>query len=606
MTVTKKILYDDIYYDHGIPTFIFTLRGVDAGGVNRAWNKIVSFAPENIAGATAGEYVSQSVTFTDIPAGTYTAFESTVSRYDFNHVEDVSANGQIVHETVEFDLMNYDDGHATFVNDKKEWQDYSDSSSITNMIKASRKLVGLKVVYDGPAVLDAGTELTQYLTVTALYDDGNATVLTTDNYTISATIAPYQSGDYTVTVGYTESGVTKKGNFTFSINYNDSMHPEIVSMTLESKSGTRPVYDPGGAITQDEYICKVKYNTGDIKILTRDEYSLNYTLAPSKSGLYNLQASYTEYGTVYNSNTVKFKVKQRHLNDYSWEKIQQIVASGKGEEVFAECYENGCCKVIHLSAATTKSDYSYGYYGSGVRRAIAKQDIAVNILEFNHDTPTDGGTGPNATFGMAVAEKVTVNGELNYVANKEDYISNVGNGGLMNERVSMESTRNNYSGATVMHMFLDTVYAQCLPEDLRNIIVPVDKKTSAGNRSSTINIRSEKLFLFTEVELLGHYYKESNGTITKQGRNRGISSTQYGYLGSVAGEGYQYGYYSDVNDPANTTLLKNRLIRKATWWEASPDPDYRDGFLRMAQDGYAGTYDYATNEYGVSFGFTIR
>ena len=578
---------------------------MDAGGVNRAWNKIVSFTPENIAGATTGKYVSQSVTFTDIPAGTYTAFESTVSRYDFNRIEDVSANGQIIHETVEFDLMNYDDGHATFVNDKKEWQDYSDASSITNMIKASRKLVGLKVVYDGPAVLDAGTELTQYLTVAALYDDGNATVLTTDNYTISATIAPYQSGDYTVTVGYTEGGVTKKGTFTFSINYNDSMHPEIVSMTLESKSGTKPVYGPGGAITQDEYICKVKYNTGDVKILTRDEYSLDYTIAPSELGLYNLQASYTEYGTVYNSNTVEFKVKQLHLNDYSWEKIQQVVAAGKGEEVFAECYENGCCKVIHLTAATTESDYNY--YTSGVQNTIAEQDIAVNILDFDHDTPTDGGVEPNATFGMAVAEKVTVGGELNYVANKGGSLSNyVGNGGLMNERVSMETGWNNYSGATVMHMFLDTVYAQCLPEDLRNIIVPVDKKTSAGKESSTINIRSEKLFLFTEVELFGYYLKESDGTITAQGKNYGYSSTQYGFLRSFAGEGYQYGYYSDMNNPANTLLLRNCLKRYMNWWEASPYATDSSYFCNV-NSGNASEYNFSpTYHLGVSFGFTVR
>jgi len=607
VTVTKKILYDDIYFDHGIPTFIFTLRGVDAGGVNRAWNKIVSFTPENIAGATAGEYVSQSVTFTDIPAGTYTAFESTVSRYDFNRIEDISANGQIIHETVEFDLMNYDDGHATFVNDKKEWQDYSDASSITNMVKASRKLVGLKVVYDGPAVLDAGTELTQYLTVAALYDDGNATVLTTDNYTISTPVAPYQSGDYTVTVGYTEGGVTKKGTFTFSIHYNDSMHPEVVSMTLESKSGTRPDYDPGGAITQDEYICKVKYNTGDIKILTRDEYSLNYTIAPSELGLYNLQASYTEYGTVYKSNTVEFKVKQLHLNDYSWEQIQQIVASGKGEEVFAECYENGCCKVIHLSAATTESDYDADT--SGVQNAIAEQDIAVNILEFNHDTPTDGGTEPNATFGMAVAKKVTVNGDTNYVANQTTSINGgVGNNpGIMNELVSMENKWSNYSGATVMHMFLDTVYAQCLPEDLRNIIVPVDKKSSAGKESSTINIRSEKLFLFTEVELFGHYCLESDGTKTEQGNNWGTGSTSYGYLNSFAGEGYQYGYYSDVNDPANTTLLKNRLRRKWNWWEASPNSCNSDFFCFVSGRGYACYYiNGGFRSSYVSFGFTIR
>lgn len=604
LTLTKKILKDDIYFEHGVPTFLFTVRGTDVNGDEHAWNQIVSFTESSLSAVDENGYVKQSVTFTGIPAGSYTAFESTVSRYDFDRIENVSANGTINYQTVVFDLEGYDDGQATFVNDKKEWQDFSDSSSITNMIKASRKLVGLKVVYNGPSTLDSGTELTQHLTVSALYDDGDAVVLSTDEYSLSTPVAPYQSGDYTVTVSYTESGVTKRGTFTFFINYRDGMHPEIVSMTLEAAAGNSLAYGPGGAIDKANLVCKVKYNTGDVKTLNPAEYSLNYTIAPDDTGTYALKASYAEYGTTYSSNELPFKVKQLHLNDYSWSEIQKIIASGQGPTKFAECYEHGCAKEIPLSAGTARVAFNSSI------TAIAEQKIYVNILAFNHDTPTDGNGGNTATFGMAAVKKVTdSDGNVNYQANQTTTSTSGLMGskpGNMNEYVQMETRNCNYNGATVMTSFLEDVYDQCMPDDLKAVIVPVDKKTSAGQYSSEIITSSNKLFLFSEVELFGQYYKNADGTVTEQGNNRGTSQTAYGFLGSFEGEGYQYSYYSDVNDPTDLRQLKYRLSRNYYWWERSPYAGNSYYFAYVSAYGYANNYNSATNAYGVSFGFCVR
>ena len=277
VTLVKKIKKDDIWYPHGTPSFILTLTGQDITGQMHTWNRIVTFSEGALGAPDAQGYVSQSVTIAGIPAGTYTAFEKAVGRYEFARITDVSANGTIKGHTVEFNLVSYNDGSAAFVNDKAEWQFLSDSGSITNLVKASRKLAGLKVVYDGPATLDAGTGLEQYLTVYAVYDDGTTEQVPAGRYELSIPVAPYQSGSYTVTVTYTEGGTTKRGTFTFNINYNTGMHPEVTALTLSVKDGGALEFAPGQAIDRDKLTVVVKYNTNETKTLKNNEYNLGYT-----------------------------------------------------------------------------------------------------------------------------------------------------------------------------------------------------------------------------------------------------------------------------------------------------------------------------------------
>ena len=603
LTLTKKIKKDDINYSNGTPTFMFTVTGTDINGEEHTWNRMVSF-PEGVAKADGEGYLSQTVTFSDIPAGTYTASEEFVSRYNFNSITDVSANGTVKGETVEFDLKTYDDGHATYTNDKGEWQHLSDSGSITNLVKATRKLVGLKVTYDGPATLESGTELTQYLTVEAYYDDGSSQVLTPDQYTLSTPVAPYQSGSYTVTVTYTEDGVIRKGNFTFDIDYRTGMHPKVVDLHLEAVPGNTLEYETGSAISPDGFTVTVTYDTGEKKTLAASEYSLNYTTAPTTDGTYQLKASYTEYGTTYYSNEVEITVVKpavKHINEWSWDEIQAEVASGRAPVTFSECYTNGCAKEVHLGAGTTSVAYD-----SNGNTAISDQYIYVNILGFDHDTPADGSGGYTATFGMCAPNVV----DGNFVANCEGSVKTTGTkaskAGITGEYVRMESTANNSKGATVMRNYLDSVYQQSLPEDLKAVIVPVKKKASAGNKSSTIKETTENLFLFREVELFGQYGYNADGTQTEAGKNTGTGTKQYGYLRSYAGEGKQYAYYQQLTDPNDLTVLKNALRRSDWWWEASPGAIYSYNFCYVSSSGYASSGDFASNTKGVSFGFCIR
>ena len=117
-----------------------------------------------------------------------------------------------------------------------------------------------------------------------------------------------------------------------------------------------------------------------------------------------------------------------------------------------------------------------------------------------------------------------------------------------------------------------------LPSDLQAVLKSVNKKTSAGSQSSTINTNSMKLFLFSEIEIFG--------------------STTY----SKAGEGSQYGYFATAAN--RIKYLSNGSGSAYWWWERSPLGSGSYGFCRVYGDGSASLYD-AYSAGGVCFGFCV-
>ncbi len=112
-----------------------------------------------------------------------------------------------------------------------------------------------------------------------------------------------------------------------------------------------------------------------------------------------------------------------------------------------------------------------------------------------------------------------------------------------------------------------------MPTEVQNGIREVNKLTSAGSQSATINTTADKLFLLSEVEIFG--------------------STTY----SAAGEGTQYDYYK-----AGNSKVKNRNGSAARWWERSPYVSNSTGFCMVYSDGSANTRR-ASDAYGVAFCF---
>ena len=178
---------------------------------------------------------------------------------------------------------------------------------------------------------------------------------------------------------------------------------------------------------------------------------------------------------------------------------------------------------------------------------IGGTDYLIDIIGINHDTYTAGGTAP-LTFQLhdCYADKKYMN---NQSTNSGGWTS-----------CAMRSTH------------LPAILA-LMPAEVKNGIREVNKLTSAGSQSATINTTADKLFLLSEVEIYG--------------------STTY----SAAGEGTQYDYYK-----AGNSKVKKWNGSANYWWERSPNERDADDFCFVASDGTAFT-DWASTPYGVAFGF---
>ena len=200
-----------------------------------------------------------------------------------------------------------------------------------------------------------------------------------------------------------------------------------------------------------------------------------------------------------------------------------------------------------IAACHSGSVPSTWVVGNSKTMTINGASYQVDIIGKNHDTYASGGKAP-LTFQLHDCY-----GEL-----KNMNSSSTNNGGWTS--CAMRSTH------------LPAILA-LMPTEVQNGIREVNKLTSAGNRSATINTTADKLFLLSEIEIFG--------------------SVSY----SKSGEGTQYDYYK-----AGNSKLKHRNGGASRWWERSPYSQSEFGFCHVTDAGVA-DYTNASTVYGVAFGF---
>lgn len=171
----------------------------------------------------------------------------------------------------------------------------------------------------------------------------------------------------------------------------------------------------------------------------------------------------------------------------------------------------------------------------------------IDIIGKNHDTYAAGGTAP-LTFQMHDC----------YDETKQMNSSNTNSGGWQNS--AMRTTHL----PAILNM---------MPAEVKAAIRDVQKKSSAGNQSSSIQTTNDKLFLLSEIEIFG--------------------STTY----SFAGEGKQYDYYK-----AGNSKVKNLSGSANRWWERSPYSSNSTSFCNVSSGGSADASN-ASYSRGVAFGF---
>lgn len=183
---------------------------------------------------------------------------------------------------------------------------------------------------------------------------------------------------------------------------------------------------------------------------------------------------------------------------------------------------------------------------------VSGETLTVEIVGFNHDDLQSGGKA-GITFGLKH---------------------------LMKNTRQMNSSNTNSGGFTgsAMYTWLQGTLLNGLPSDLRAVLKMVNKKTSAGSQSSTINTNAMKIFLFSEIEIFG--------------------SITY----SKPGEGAQYTRFATAS--SRVKKMANGTGSANWWWERSPYGNSSNAFCSVDSVGNANG-DGANGNNGVCFGFCV-
>jgi hypothetical protein len=197
-----------------------------------------------------------------------------------------------------------------------------------------------------------------------------------------------------------------------------------------------------------------------------------------------------------------------------------------GDPVFAN---NTWEKII--DACCTRRVPSTWRIGDQKTMTIDGADYVIEIIGKNHDEYSDGSGKAPLTFQM--------NEYYKYVK-------------------GMEYSATNANGWTNCNIRKNELPAllKTMPSEVKAAVKQVNKLTSAGGQSSTINTTADKLFLLSEVEVFG--------TTTL----------------SAVGEGSQYAYYKEggsANKAHGTTV--------SDWWLRSPVVNSSAQFCIVDENG---------------------
>ena len=288
-------------------------------------------------------------------------------------------------------------------------------------------------------------------------------------------------------------------------------------------------------------------NTYDVDCVKYNVYVYSGSTAPTSFSQFTLVTSTTEL-------SYEYTMPNTSANYYF------LIASVSKDDVVQESidYVTKALTVGTFASTSWETVFEIGkmglqstYFSIGDERTISigGTSYKVKITDFNHDDLADGSGKAPYTFSMSNALATTR---------------------------AMNSSNTNSGGWTgsAMYSYMETLL-NTFPSDLKALIRPVIKKTSAGNQSTSIVESNDKLWLFSEVEVFG--------------------ATTY----SAAGGGSQYPIFT-----SNSSRIKKQGDSGSAcyWWLRSPYASSSAAFCYVYSDGTA-NYDNASYSFGVSVGF---
>ena len=362
--------------------------------------------------------------------------------------------------------------------------------------------------------IQTGTELQIIVTVTS-----GATVTATKGSKVvsgtsvngTCTLTVPEAGTWSVKA--THNGQTSgTKSVTFTDRYTTSLTFFSATITVTVESGASVTLKKGGTTIAT----KTSNGTAVFTVKETGTYTVEATKNDHThaSGTVNVVSSTTSY-------TLTLILLKDNFVDNDWSAIIAACHSGSVPSTW----------VVGNSKTMTINGASY----------------QVDIIGKNHDTYASGGKAP-LTFQLHDC----------YADTKQMNSSNTNSGG--------------WTSCAMRQTHLPAILA-LMPTEVQNGIREVNKLTSAGSQSATINTTADKLFLLSEIEIFG--------------------SVSY----SKSGEGTQYAYYK-----AGNSKEKKFNGGASAWWERSPYASNTASFCNVHSGGGASANN-ASDSNGVAFGF---
>lgn len=379
ITIEKQIGPDQFNDSNGnSATFLYRITGVDHNGESYEWIREINLSGENRTGSTV---------IADVPIGNYTVKELKNGRYDLSNVvvngSEWSEDDSGIHISV-VPLNVYGVGNntlqlssptVTFANDLSHYEKDSHSSTLSNIVKASKKLTSIDVRYTGPETIteketNGGTEYVipgSDVQVTAFYDDGTQKVLGSNAFTVNPNKLDYTyNGDSKIiTVSYQEGGIVKTGTFAIDIKV---PIPQILTGITATYNGSQPITEE--TISKSNFTVTASYLNNVKTTLSSSSFTVSKTsFTIADNGTQTVTISYTEDG-ITKTCTVKLTIAIPYLTGItaSYMGTQPITGKtiSKSNFLVKAIYSDGVSSTL-LSSEFTVSKTSFSIADNGTQ-----------------------------------------------------------------------------------------------------------------------------------------------------------------------------------------------------------------------------------------------
>lgn len=430
----------------------------------------------------------------------------------------------------------------------------------------------IKNSYTSGSSVSVGLNRTKITTVpsqsgTITYSGGSKTP-SWNNYdstkmTIGGTTSGTNAGSYNATFTPKDDycwsdGSTTAKTVTWSIgkaNGNVTLSDTSVVLNSDNLSKTVTISNSTGTVTisnNNESVAKATLSGNTITITHINETSGSATITVSIAESSNYKS---ETKTI--SVSCEFLKIVTFANGTNEEIAKMLDAHYKGTIDIADYWSVGDRRKIHLNAMSA----------TGVGESHHADDYYFVIIGIKHDdlaTPING----NAKAAVTIqTERILFNDTTT-----ESYSFSWNDS---EECGYMNSTNTNAGGwnGCARRTWCNNVFINALPSSIQSMVKTVNKKTSAGNQSSSIVTSEDKAFLLSEIEIFG--------------------TTTY----SFAGEGTQYEYFKVTANRNKKPAYSG--YSSTLWWERSPYSSLADLFCGVYVNGYA-NYNFASSRTGLA------